>query len=459
MRFLRALVPTLAALGLAGCAQARAQDFEGPRLGCDPLSWDEPMPTPPGQEIRCGDGVLGTYTAACSRSCAGGCPGVDGCSAVQCLTAHEVCDGAGLGGQTCRTLGFGGGRLRCAATCDALDTAGCEVCFSGRGTRCSEASVEGPVEGLRLVPGPRGALAVWRHGAGMSVALLDPAPTLRAPVSLPGAGALDAVPLVAGWRVAAVGDGAVSLVRIDAEGAGHALETLPGATSARLWTLDDGGAVLTTGGTRGAPFRVFDASGAPVAAPAMPAHAQRADGGRLMLLDLDCHGVLAEPQPRGMHVEWTPEPGDLTLAFTGPRQAGVHVVRDGALLLGMGTIADDTPTVAVHCGPIPAASGRTSDALWAGAVPDEASTPGSGMLRLGAAGGRFRDGFEPHEGRARWFEGRIAPPVAITPRRPIFATHPSVTTTAYARVGRRVLGLATGAGTGHDTRLVVGRQD
>jgi hypothetical protein len=34
----------------------------------------------------------------------------------------EVCDGNDTRGQTCRTLGFQGGGLRCAASCDAFDT-------------------------------------------------------------------------------------------------------------------------------------------------------------------------------------------------------------------------------------------------------------------------------------------------------------------------------------------------
>jgi len=44
------------------------------------------------------------------------------------ITDTEVCDGTDLGIARCASEGFVGGTLACAATCDALDTSGCNNC-------------------------------------------------------------------------------------------------------------------------------------------------------------------------------------------------------------------------------------------------------------------------------------------------------------------------------------------
>jgi hypothetical protein len=51
----------------------------------------------------------------------------------------EACDGSALGGQTCTSLGYGGGTLSCASSC-AFNTSGCTpaVCLpAGAGTACT----------------------------------------------------------------------------------------------------------------------------------------------------------------------------------------------------------------------------------------------------------------------------------------------------------------------------------
>lgn len=39
----------------------------------------------------------------------------------------EICDGSDLGGQSCGSLGLGGGTLACASDCSSLDASGCDV--------------------------------------------------------------------------------------------------------------------------------------------------------------------------------------------------------------------------------------------------------------------------------------------------------------------------------------------
>jgi hypothetical protein len=50
------------------------------------------------------------------------------------IEGEEVCDGTALGGATCRSEGFDGGTLACAADCAALDTSGCTLAGCGNGT-------------------------------------------------------------------------------------------------------------------------------------------------------------------------------------------------------------------------------------------------------------------------------------------------------------------------------------
>jgi hypothetical protein len=61
----------------------------------------------------CGYNVV----APCSSTCGNG--------SIEC---NEVCDGGGLGGQSCTDFGCSGGTLACNSTCDGFDIAGCLSC-------------------------------------------------------------------------------------------------------------------------------------------------------------------------------------------------------------------------------------------------------------------------------------------------------------------------------------------
>jgi len=54
------------------------------------------------------------------------------------IDGMEVCDGGDLDGQTCQSLGLGGGVLSCRPACDLFDTSGC----GPSSTNCCEARTE-----------------------------------------------------------------------------------------------------------------------------------------------------------------------------------------------------------------------------------------------------------------------------------------------------------------------------
>src|SRR4029077_2758412 len=62
----------------------------------------------------------------------GACTCRDTCGTVPGIQPGEDCDGTDLGGQTCTSLGFGGGTLACAADC-TFDTRGCAAASCGDG--------------------------------------------------------------------------------------------------------------------------------------------------------------------------------------------------------------------------------------------------------------------------------------------------------------------------------------
>lgn len=434
----RVLAFLLVLFGADGTDRVRAQ---WDRPGCDPVSWEEIVPPPAGSPpLVCGDGILGTYVAGCSRTCAGGCPGVEGCSAPMCLSTTEVCDGATLGGASCRSLGFAGGSLACEAGCAAFDTTGCEVCFARGGTRCGGGSLPGPIEALRIVPGASGTLLLWQSAGSLRHAVAGADLVLGPMAEVGPAQSFDAVPVGDGWLLATLHEGQATLERIGADGARTSLERLPtGASEVVLWRIEGGGVVLTTGAARGTPIRVMDASAAPMV-PALPAHATRPDG-RMLLVDRTCEGALVAAGAYGMHTEWVPAAGDFVFAFARTGSSGVGVVREGALVTGLGYRFDGEPfALDVHCGPVPRTTASSDEAILS-AVPDEAPLPGTGHLRLGVTRGRYRDAFVPHAGRPIVFSG-AAPSSEARPRRPMFAEHPRVRFATYARDGRDVVGAA-----------------
>src|SRR5258706_2024714 len=169
MRSLAPLFVAALALGLvatlAPCRHAHAQH----RVGCDPVSFPQGASIPAGTDLACGDGQLRDYVSQCVATCGGGCGEPTTCGAPVCTHAHEVCDGANLGGATCRSLGFGGGALRCGSGCDAFDTSGCSPCTSGACGITTLGADVAPAGEVRLVAngaGGSGVLPPWSRGDG-----------------------------------------------------------------------------------------------------------------------------------------------------------------------------------------------------------------------------------------------------------------------------------------------------
>ena len=132
---------TCAGLGFSGGTLACKADCTFDTSGCSH------------QQGSCGDGVI-NGTELCDGAALGGqscrllgfsggtlacSPGctfdTSGCSSAGCgdgvVSPPEVCDGADLAGQTCQSQGFTGGSLACEAGCGSFDTSGCTTCGDG----------------------------------------------------------------------------------------------------------------------------------------------------------------------------------------------------------------------------------------------------------------------------------------------------------------------------------------
>lgn len=293
---MRALLAGLGlAVALATPSAARAQAH---RQGCDPYSYHRRASPPPGTRApRCGDGRVSTGRGDCYQICSGGC-GTEGCGPVQCRTVTETCDGRDLAGQTCRSQGWAGGRLRCASSCRAFDASACRVCRAARGGRCEEGSLSAPVEGLALAAGPHGLGVLYREDAAV-FARADARLRLGSTRRSFGQDVREAA-LVAtdrGWLVATTSSSGVDVFAIDARQGlrvdAHHVQDEP-APSLSLTRSDDGQLVVLALGGPGARgrLRFFDAAGQPTVAPPRALRHGVGRGGHFLVAPL-------EPTPGG----------------------------------------------------------------------------------------------------------------------------------------------------------------
>jgi RHS repeat-associated protein len=86
-------------------------------------------------EPVCGDDRINDAGEECDGSDAAACPGLcrQNCTCPPAICGNgvleqaEICEGDDLRDQTCNSLGFAGGTLACATTCNGFDSRGCEL--------------------------------------------------------------------------------------------------------------------------------------------------------------------------------------------------------------------------------------------------------------------------------------------------------------------------------------------
>ena len=165
---------------------------------CDPVSGDEPAPVPLALRLTttCGNGKIDTYASSCVDHVTGGC-GLPMSHSLSCQKGPETCDGNALGGQTCSTLGYARGTLRCTATCARFALEGCSLCPAP--ATCRETTFTGPefVDITLLAQGPR-IRAFWSNDEHYFVADVDAKGGFSTPRRLDDVGALRVIPVLVG---------------------------------------------------------------------------------------------------------------------------------------------------------------------------------------------------------------------------------------------------------------------
>ena len=137
---------------------------------CDPYSQETPIPVPRALRLTstCGNGRVDTYATSCVKRSSGGC-GLRNSTTTSCVKTTETCDGRALDGQTCATIGYAKGKLRCAATCDDFVYDGCTVCRPG--TSCQERRVRAnDFEDLTLFAQGTNVRAYWSDTRALHMA-------------------------------------------------------------------------------------------------------------------------------------------------------------------------------------------------------------------------------------------------------------------------------------------------
>lgn len=136
--------------------------------------------------------------------------------------APERCDGRSLGGETCASLGYAGGRLACLPDCSGFDFSRCQICRSGRGMRClppAEVSLAPRRPLTHLTGAARGdeARLAWLEHDGAQAQVVTAALSARGRSSRPrrlepsmlpdGPNSVDLVSTDDGWLLAIGGRG------------------------------------------------------------------------------------------------------------------------------------------------------------------------------------------------------------------------------------------------------------
>jgi hypothetical protein len=196
---------------------------------------------PPAGTPACGATLCGNAVIDMCSTCGGGPPPFDACT-----TQSEECDGANLGGQSCRSKGYAGGALACDGACH-FDTSACET--------CAPSAPAGP--GCALAPQAWGVglgasndtigFAWVTHGGGCDGVRFDRYDQSLAPRGESCLGSCDArmaavAPTPGGWLLAIDATHGLDLVPLDAQGQPRgSVRTLADATSPLFAARGDGG--------------------------------------------------------------------------------------------------------------------------------------------------------------------------------------------------------------------------
>ncbi|MEO8554635.1 MAG: hypothetical protein ABI678_31880, partial [Kofleriaceae bacterium] len=140
---------------------------------CDPYSQERELEIP--KQLRlastCGNGRIDTYAVSCTLHTSGGC-GLPDQSSTVCAKTVETCDGRALGANTCQTLGYVGGKLRCAASCLDYVVDACTLCPAGGGCRERRISAADFAD-LRLFAQGEAVRAYWTDRRSLKSAEVD----------------------------------------------------------------------------------------------------------------------------------------------------------------------------------------------------------------------------------------------------------------------------------------------
>lgn len=273
---------------------------------CDPASSTQKVPVPQALQLAttCGNGRLDTYALSCTHQTSGGC-GQPPRSSTTCETATELCDGAVIGNrESCKTLGFGSGTLRCKASCDGFDTDPCSMCRPG--FACHEES-EGPYYRITALAQGQTLRLFWIDGRAFRVADLDAKGALVNKRTVADVKKTDLIPMLVGTSALALldDDQHPALSIVPAKGEPRRL-ALPDAVGQSSWTapivplVDKPLAFVITGASGREQLTLVDETGEskPLAAPLYARNSLR----RLALVPIE---------PGRHHVRWSDQEGDL----------------------------------------------------------------------------------------------------------------------------------------------------
>jgi hypothetical protein len=202
----------------------------------------------------------------------------------------ERCDGSDLGGQTCRTAGYGSGTLACSTTC-SLDTAGCTECLPLDASllRCGAAPFSAPALATGIAATDSEVAVAWLEldatsRPSLGFARLTPSLDLIGTTRLmnaDGARAIDpavakvrVTPLPSGWVVAGSYERELFIHAVSATGdsAGRTtMAVLPNSALSAgpvLAARPDGGPLLVWVTPEGLRTSVISADGRSVTPPA-----------------------------------------------------------------------------------------------------------------------------------------------------------------------------------------------